>query len=355
LRIGTDWVNGLYQPSNGEVDEVVVWDRALTSTEILQNYTNGMNGIETSLDPHIVGLWHFDEDYGHVAFDSSGNKNDGILKPNPPGPDWTTGQVGGALNFNGVNDYVDLGDETNLDLSGTITVEAWIKTTRSYYQIVYSKYAGSSTTRSPSAGLSPDGYGRFLIGIEPAIRLSSTPVNDGNWHHIAYVFIPSTNMDIYVDGVLSNGALTGTIPSSIPHSTAEPRIGSVANGGDPFEGFMDEVAIWDKALTPDDILLHYTNGLIGKGYLDVSADDAIKDLFEDIQNEELPQGSETSLLSKLNAALEALDNGNNASAINILNAFINAVEAQSGKKLTEGQAAELVAAAKAILGKINGS
>src|SRR3989338_5343069 len=64
----------------------------------------------------LVGYWTFDEGAGTTANDSSGNNNTGTLTN---GPTWTTGKIGQALNFDGVNDYVDLGFPSALQLSGT--------------------------------------------------------------------------------------------------------------------------------------------------------------------------------------------------------------------------------------------
>jgi len=76
---------------------------------------------------------------------------------------------------------------------------------------------------------------------------------------------------------------------------------------------------------------------------------ATEDLISDIEELNLPQGTENSLNSKLDAAIESLDAGNENAAINQLNAFINYVSAQAGKKLTEEQANELMQAAQMII------
>ena len=75
-------------------------------------------------------------------------------------------------------------------------------------------------------------------------------------------------------------------------------------------------------------------------------------MFENLQDLNLPQGTENSLLSKLDAALNCLDNGNDNAAINILNAFKNSIEEQRNKKITTDQADMLIGAADDILGTI---
>lgn len=67
----------------------------------------------------LVGLWHFDGD----ALDSSGNDNDGDVYGATAG---VPGKFGNALSFDGVNDYVDCGNDASLDITTAITIEAWV-------------------------------------------------------------------------------------------------------------------------------------------------------------------------------------------------------------------------------------
>ncbi|MHC4168510.1 MAG: hypothetical protein ACYSWQ_16280 [Planctomycetota bacterium] len=62
----------------------------------------------------LVGHWRFDEGSGTTAFDSSGNGNDGTLNG---GPNWVVGYLGGALEFDGSDDWVDCGNDPSLDLT----------------------------------------------------------------------------------------------------------------------------------------------------------------------------------------------------------------------------------------------
>ncbi|UCE39299.1 MAG: hypothetical protein JSW00_08795 [Thermoplasmata archaeon] len=84
-----------------------------------------------------------------------------------------------------------------------------------------------------------------------------------------------------------------------------------------------------------------------------SPQEAIEDVMDDIEEMNLPKGLECSLLSKLENAIKSLDKGNDNAAMNKIEAFINEVEAQRGKKLTDAQADELIAAAEEILAMIN--
>src|SRR2546423_591320 len=85
---------------SGALDNVRIYNRALSSAEVLNIYT-AENG---------VAYWKFDEGSGTTAADSSGFANAGTVN----GPTWTSGEIGGALNFDGVNDYVSVPDASNL-------------------------------------------------------------------------------------------------------------------------------------------------------------------------------------------------------------------------------------------------
>jgi hypothetical protein len=350
IYIGT-WNTGEYQ-FNGKIDEV-----RFSNTLRYSGGTYTVPTSEFSVDSETIALWHFDEGSGIIVTDSTANNNDGTLEPN--GPQWTTGRVGGALNFDGIDDYVNVGNNPSLDLSSDLTVEAWI-------------YPTTLTTHRPIVSKGESLYDRtqeyalfmfydelhFRIGTAGKTSHYITLMEDdaimttNEWHHVAATMEGSFGR-LYLDGVLVDSEYG--IGTRLIADNFNTHIGKYRTSPIGFEGRIDEVAIWDKTLTPDEILLHYTNGLIGEGYTYIPPDLAVQYLFEDIQEEGLPEGSENSLLAKLNAALESLDNGDDQEAMNILNAFINAVEAQRGKKLTDAQATALIAAAQEILDTITGS
>ena len=72
--------------------------------------------------PGLVGYWNFDQGSGTIAYDSSGYNNHGTIY----GASWTSGKVNGALNFDGLNDYVDCGNNETLDPTQGATIEAWV-------------------------------------------------------------------------------------------------------------------------------------------------------------------------------------------------------------------------------------
>jgi len=97
-----------------------------------------LGSTATAAQVGLVGHWTFDEGQGTMAFDSSGNGLDGMLRGNPA---WVPGQLGGSLSFNGSSDYVEVPDHPLLALTEQITIAAWtnMKTNSSGEMAILSK------------------------------------------------------------------------------------------------------------------------------------------------------------------------------------------------------------------------
>ncbi len=150
----------------------------------------------------LVGHWAFDESNGTAAADSSGYGNNGILVNMKPATDWVAGKAGNALSFDGVDDYVDLGNPASgiLDISGAISVAAWINPMSGHsswnYVVRYKSkfefggYNGSD--ESPEFKVKNDAGSRFSV--------HGDDLSQGQWYHIVGVRDGSF-LGIYVDGV----------------------------------------------------------------------------------------------------------------------------------------------------------
>jgi len=146
------------------------------------------------------------------------------------------------------SDYIDVGNPTELQLTGALTFSCWIKTSSSSYQIMISK--DDVTNRCYNFGLFSNGqvYGQVFNSGSSTLMNTTTSWNDGNWHHIAFVYIPSTLMEIFIDGNSQISSTSG-IPSSIDNDAANFNIGRRTDGARYFDGQLDAVAIFDYALT----------------------------------------------------------------------------------------------------------
>ena len=203
--------------------------------------------IKATPDSGIVGLWHFDEGTGSTAYDSSGCGNDGTL---------SGGKFGNALYFDGVDDYVNIPDNPTLDLTGDITLEAWIliksfSTSEGFHMYIIGK--DSAGQRSYGIGVDLTWmYPKkpFVIIFHPGgsykIAWGTTDLVIDQWYHIAGVFDATNDeLTLYVDGV-SQPTVTDT--SSINPGNADLRIGGreYTGNGCYFNGLIDEVRISDS-------------------------------------------------------------------------------------------------------------
>ena len=211
------------------------------------------------LDPKTcVGMWLFNEGKGDVAKDSSEGKNDGTLVNSPK---WVQGKFGGALQFNGSNNYVDCGDRANLSITKAITVQAWVEFGGSPSSaIIISKYGVSGSGLSYMLVINGDGGapGKASFFLSDW-RHFSTQISDSKWHHLAAT-VSSEAIDLYVDGKLDS-ALAGVASISASNSTVTIGAPNSNAWGSSFNGLIDEVAVFNVALEEGDILTLMKKGL----------------------------------------------------------------------------------------------
>jgi hypothetical protein len=211
----------------------------------VQSITAGIANAE------LVGYWKFDEGSGNVAYDLSDYNNDGTINGAPM---WVAGKIGAALEFDGSDDYVDCGNDPSLNINDKITVAAWVKTTSTAHGYFVSK------------GTAWDEIGHYAIGQEYNVPLtfqfeiagsggtveldSNIAVNDGQWHHIVGTYDDPV-VKVYIDGVEVN---TMTQPSSLTGSTVGGLTIGQRGSGNIIGGIIDEVRIYNRALTEPEIL-----------------------------------------------------------------------------------------------------
>ena len=173
--------------------------------------------------------------------------------------------------------YIDAGNPTSLQITGALTISAWVKFTGSDMALV-TKANTSGTDRS--YGLWANRFGSpnqpvFFVynsGTIYETPATGSSAKDGNWHHLVGVFNPSTSLQLYIDGVLEQENTT-SIPATIDNDVVDFNIGRAANGTFYYNGKADEVAIWNTALSSDAITEIYnaTANNTGKA-LDLSTD-----------------------------------------------------------------------------------
>ncbi|MBI5153458.1 MAG: laminin G domain-containing protein, partial [Parcubacteria group bacterium] len=205
----------------------------------------------------LVGSWNFDEEGGTVATDSSGNNNPGALVG---GPEWVMGKSGKALSFDGVDDYVDIGDKATLDNFQDMSISLWLQTNVSQIGVLVNKYEnGANNGYYLAIGnkfSSSDKITFFVDGSSEDKFFTDNGVINGQWHHIAAVYKSGVGPKIYIDGSEQSGSREGVAQSSIGTAPGRSfRIGQYSPGGYNFyyKGLMDEVKVYNRALTSSDV------------------------------------------------------------------------------------------------------
>jgi fibronectin type 3 domain-containing protein len=206
--------------------------------------------------PGLVAAYSFNEGTGTTVGDLSGNGNTGTLTSTT----WTTaGKYGNALSFNGTSSFVNLGNPTQLRLTGSSTWSAWVNAAANPAddgQIIAksSDTSGWQFKTSPDTGPHTFGVAISGSGGSHAQRYSTTIRQLNTWYYVAGVYnAAARTLDIYVNGVLDNGALIGTVPSSqTNNNSVNVNIGR-RSGGFYFNGIIDEVRIYNRALSQAEI------------------------------------------------------------------------------------------------------
>ena len=154
-----------------------------------------------------------------------------------------------SLDFDGVDDYVGLGNSTDLQITGAFSFSCWVNTTSTNYEGIYFK-GNTVALNDIYIRRQNNGTVRMFVNGSSINVTSSTTVNDGNWHHIMCVYVPSTSMTIYIDGS-QDAQNTTTIPSAINNNYGNISIGE--GGGQFFNGKIDEASIFNTVVDIADV------------------------------------------------------------------------------------------------------
>ena len=263
---------------NGQLDEVRLYSRALSATEIATLYKSGVGKLRAPNNLNLAAYWSMNEGVSTQAGDFSGNGNTGTLAN---GPTWTAGKLGQAVNLDGSNDYIDLGSNTSLNVASSqaFSVSGWVKTTENYGPIVSLR---SNASQNPIVDI--------MVGYDGAVfssgnlmalvrsdtsssghaRVTGGAVNDGKWHFFTLTRDAGSTITLYLDGV-SQGTNSGANSGAAITTTTYRAIGSerywvAASFGSADErylvGQVDEVRMYvGKQLSATEIATLYKSGL----------------------------------------------------------------------------------------------
>ena len=216
----------------------------------------GISGA--AIDPNtLVGMWSFEEGSGDVAKDSSGKGNDGMLMNDPQWVD--DGYYGKALEFAAGETHVAIPDSDSLD-GDEITVAAWIKpnSLEDEWNLIVTKWFSHGGADQAqwhdwhfSLRRSGAGYKMNLYLTNVNNFFGDSEVSAEEWSHCAFTLNNSGDISLYLNGEL-DGQMTGT-GGKMSTSEGIVIIGDARNVNWGMNGIMDEVAIYNVALSQDDI------------------------------------------------------------------------------------------------------
>jgi len=304
----------------GSIDEMAIYDRALSPADIASIYNAGTSGkckpMATDAPDNQV-LWLAGD--GDVN-DKTGNGNDGTLQN---GAGYTVGKVGQSFSFDGVDDQVTIPDNASQNGGTNLTIEAWINPTNLPHgaTILQKRTSGNIggyllEPTQPSGSGAPNGLAFIIMigGVYSTLNPANVVVPNV-WQHVAATYDGSF-MRIYVNGVeVANKPQSG----AIDNVAAPVMIGrNIVNPSAAFLGKIDEISVYNRALSATEIESIANAGLGGKYKVQATApanivawypgDSSTNDLVA--ANNGTLQGGATYALGKVGQAFSL--NGTNA-------------------------------------------
>ena len=215
-------------------------------------------GFVSNASADLVGHWRFDEGSGTTAHDQSGNRNDGTLINDPV---WAIGIINGALQFDGIDDYVNCGNDPSLNVNDAVTIAAWVKLNSvppAFSVLIAGKYSAYWLEWRDNKALSLSMFiNGAYNGSGPTLDLA-----DGEWHHIALTYDGTQKKGYHNrQEVFSEGASGAIDVSGVNFLVGEGHPASASYNGCP-DGLIDDVRVYNRALTQEEIQLM----MRGKGY-----------------------------------------------------------------------------------------
>jgi len=250
--VGTDQAKILVKNIGTEslnTGEIRVMDKASGSD--ISDETHWMVNVP---DPSLVLEMKFDEGSGNVAMDASGTGNHGNVNGNPQ---WTNGRAGKALDLDGSGDFAQVPDSPSLRLGIQQTAAAWIKVKAN--PIDFSRLVGKGNITHRNYGLwrAADGdliYQFYSAGSYCNFQDNAGPGSDSNipadskWYHVAGTYDGTTGR-LYINGTEVHSSTC----TAIPYITDDPLTIGFVYYHDYFNGTIDEVRVYSRALSGSEI------------------------------------------------------------------------------------------------------
>lgn len=254
----------------GMIDDVRIYNRALSVSEIKQLYNMGgskINKTPTKITSGLIGHWTFDGAHtSSTIADSSGQGNNGYFLGGATSTAKTIGKIGQAFKFDGVDDRVKI---ANIIASNTsnLTVSFWMKSNTTANPGVPLSKSRAAAETTGSWGFSRNSGGQMQFYVTNSTPTWNQATKNGYadtlWHHVVGTF-DGSNVRIYVDGQAgTSAALSGTIQTASSYPVCIGSNNADSGGtcnGDEFNGIVDDVRIFNRTLSETEIKQLYNMG-----------------------------------------------------------------------------------------------
>jgi len=253
--------------------ETVIGNGQSGSYIIDQVQTNSSTGtMQLSIQPNgLVAYYPLDENTGTGTYDGSALQNNGVLSGTAA---WSaTGKLGTAVNINGSTDSTGTGavlvpDSAALPSGSAMSFEGWVKQDAWYPNQAIASHWQYATSGSWAIQTGSDHNLRVYIAgtqTDTGVNYVETTVNTWNsfasWHHVAVSYdgtlSQANKVKIYVDGVLANSTVTGTLSSSLQNSSGSLSLGSFPGLGRALTGSLDHIKLFNRTLTMAEVIAEY--------------------------------------------------------------------------------------------------
>lgn len=249
-------------PENHTIKDAISSGRPIYPSRA--NGANRMDGsvIAVQFDSTMVGYWSFDdpaEPTDITVYDAiQANRNNGTINSTAT---WVDGKYNTGLSLNGTDNYVEIPDHSAYQITSAITVEAWIQITDNITQqmIFTHSYKNADWTWELFMFNGSIGFQVYIGGFQLATQyIVATPqIYPWPWQHVAGTY-DGANVYCYVNGTPGTAkAATGAIATaSIPMRIGGQKTGAGGTLVYPLLGLVDEVRLYNSALSPQRIFLH---------------------------------------------------------------------------------------------------
>jgi hypothetical protein len=236
----------------GSIDQIQIYNYVLSAADITYLYTR--NQPQLPVSSGLVGHWRLDEATGTTSYDTSVSGINGTWQNSPTFsatyPQNIYGYMDlhfpdpGNLSFNGTNQYVNMGNPSVLPTgTGARTICGWAKANSTTGLGVIASFGAATTSEAMYIGMN----GTSLVGGGFNNDLTASNIWDNNWHFIALTY-DGTTANLYADGQLRASSAESW---NLVHSACD--IGAQVNGSNFWNGNIDDVRIYNRALTGTEI------------------------------------------------------------------------------------------------------